>query len=69
MVLVVITLDKEGLIYWSLKVAVEKGINKIGEGHGIVYMQIINDKNKLLGSVGKVKENFNNDGFQLSRIF
>jgi signal transduction histidine kinase len=65
---VVITLDKEGLIYWSLKVAVERGINKIGEGHGIVYMQIINDKKKLLGSVGKVNENFNNDDFNFKGI-
>jgi signal transduction histidine kinase len=65
---VVITLDKEGLIYWSLKVAVERGINKIGEGHGIVYMQIFNDKKKLLGSVGKENENFNNDDFNFQGI-
>jgi signal transduction histidine kinase len=65
---VVLTLDKEGLIYWSLKVAVERGVNKIGEGHGIVYMQIINDKKKLLGSVGKVNENFNNDDFNFKGI-
>jgi len=65
---VIITLDKEGLIYWSLKVAVGRGINKIGEGHGIVYMQIINNKKKLLGSVGKVNENFNNDDFNFKGI-
>ena len=65
---VVITLDKEGLIYWSLKVAVERGINKIGEGHGIIYMQIINDKKKLLGSVGKANENFTNDDFNFKDI-
>jgi len=65
---VIITLDKEGLIYWSLKVAVERGINKIGEGHGIVYMQIINNKKKLLGSVGKANENFNNDDFNFKGI-
>lgn len=65
---VVITLDKEGLIYWSLKVAVERGLDKIGEGHGVVYMQIINDKKKLLGSVGKASENFNNDDFNFKGI-
>src|SRR5208283_2711558 len=37
---VVINVDKPGLIYWSLKVAGEEGMNKIGEGHGIIYMQI-----------------------------
>jgi len=28
-------------------------MNKIGEGHGIIYMQIINNQNKLLSSVGQ----------------
>jgi len=65
---VVINLDKEGLIYWSLKVAVERGVNKIGEGHGIAYMQIFNDKNKLLGSIGKANENFTNDDFNFKDI-
>jgi signal transduction histidine kinase len=65
---VVITLDKEGLIYWSLKVAVERGVNKIGEGHGIAYMQIFNDKNKPLGSIGKANENFTNDDFSFKDI-
>ncbi len=49
---VVISLDEKGIIYWTLKVAGEKGMNKIGEGHGIIYMQIINNQNKLLSSVG-----------------
>ncbi len=53
---VVINLDKEGLKYWSIKVAVERGINKMGEGHGIVYMQIFNDQKKLLGDIGKLPE-------------
>ena len=65
---VVIMLDKEGLIYWSLKVAVERGVNKIGEGHGIIYMQIINDKKKLLGNIGEVNGNFNNDYFNFKDI-
>ena len=65
---VVIMLDKKGLIYWSLKVAVERGVNKIGEGHGIIYMQIINDKKKLLGNIGEVNGNFNNDYFNFKDI-
>ncbi|MFA5323172.1 MAG: ATP-binding protein [Smithella sp.] len=50
---VVISLDEKGVIYWSLKVAGEKGMNKIGEGHGIIYMQIFNKQHKLLSSVGQ----------------
>ena len=66
--MVVINLDKEGLIYWSLKVAVEKGIKKIGEGHGIVYMQIINDQKKILSSVGKPTHALKNSDFNYKEI-
>jgi signal transduction histidine kinase len=65
---VVINLDKEGLIYWSLKVAVEKGIKKIGEGHGIVYIQIINDQKKLLSSVGRPMQGLKNSDFDFKEI-
>ena len=65
---VVITLDKSGLIYWSLKVAGEKGMNKIGEGHGIIYMQIINDQKKLLSSVGQSIPILNNNDFNFEEI-
>jgi signal transduction histidine kinase len=65
---VVINLDKEGLIYWSMKVAVEKGIKKIGEGHGIVYIQIINDQEKLLSSVGRPMQGLKNSDFDFKEI-
>ena len=65
---VVINLDKTGLIYWILKVAGEKGMNKIGEGHGIIYMQIINDQNKLLSSVGKPPPSLSNQNFNFKEI-
>lgn len=50
---VVINLDKAGLRYWSIKIAVERAINKMGEGHGIAYMQIFNDQQELLSVMGK----------------
>lgn len=65
---VVINLDKAGLIYWSLKVAGEKGMNKIGEGHGIIYMQIINEQNKILSSVGQSPASLNNNDFNFKEI-
>ncbi len=65
---VVISLDKSGLIYWSLKVAGEKGMSKIGEGHGIIYMQIINEQNKLLSSVGPSAPNLNINDFNFAGI-
>ncbi len=65
---VVISLDKAGVIYWSLKVAGEQGLNKIGEGHGILYMQIINSENKLLSSVGQLAPGLSRNNFTLSEI-
>ena len=65
---VVISLDKAGSVYWILKVAGEKGMNKIGEGHGIIYMQIINDQDKLLSSVGKPPPNLKNQNFNFKEI-
>jgi signal transduction histidine kinase len=65
---VVISLDKTGSVYWILKVAGEKGMNKIGEGHGIIYMQIINDQDKLLSSVGKPPPSLKNPTFNFKEI-
>jgi signal transduction histidine kinase len=65
---VVINLDKPGLLYWSLKVAVERGIKKISEGHGITYMQIINDQNKLLSSIGQPVKALSSDDFNIKEI-
>lgn len=65
---VVISLDKTGSVYWILKVAGEKGMNKIGDGHGIIYMQIINTQNKLLSSVGQPAPGLNNNDFNFKQI-
>jgi signal transduction histidine kinase len=65
---VIISLDKTGSVYWILKVAGEKGMNKIGEGHGIIYMQIINDQNKLLSSVGNPPPSLKNQNINFKEI-
>lgn len=65
---VVINLDKPGLIYWSLKVAVEKGIRKIGEGHGIIYLQIIDDQKKLLSGIGQLTPGLGDNDFNFQEI-
>jgi signal transduction histidine kinase len=65
---VVINLDKPGLIYWSLKVAVERGIKKIDVGYGIAYLQIIDDQNKLLSGIGQLKEGPGSNDFNFQKI-
>ena len=65
---VVISLDEKGIIYWSLRVSGEKGMNKIGEGHGIIYMQIFNNQEKLLSSVGQPAPISGNNNFNFEEI-
>jgi len=65
---VVIILEKAGARYWSIKVAVERAINKMGEGHGIVYMQIFNQQQKLLGEIGKLPEGLSDKDFNHQTI-
>lgn len=62
--IVVIVLDKEGLIYRGLKVSIQKAIEKLGEGQnmadgrkqGLIYMTITNKKGMLLGKSGRQPE-------------
>lgn len=56
--IVVIALDREGLIYQGLKVSVQKAIEKMGEGEkqGLIYMTITNEKGMALGMSGRQPE-------------
>jgi len=65
---VVINLDKEGLKYWSIKVAVERGINKMGEGQGIVYMQVLDERKKPLSILGKMPPGLTGKDFNYDAI-
>jgi signal transduction histidine kinase len=65
---VVINLDKAGLLYWSLKVSVEHGISKMGEGHGIVYLKTFDNQKKLLNVTGRPPGGKNDDDFKYREI-
>ncbi len=65
---VIITLDKPGLIYWSMKVAVDRGIHKMGEGHGIVYLQVFDQHKKLLSVMGKLPSGMQDKDFDLTHL-
>lgn len=55
---VIIALDREGLLYWGLKVSVQKAIEKLGEGQrqGLIYMTVTNVQGMPLGYSGYVPE-------------
>jgi len=47
---------------------VERGIKKIGEGHGIAYLQIIDDQNKQLSAIGQLTKGLGNNDFNFQEI-
>ena len=56
--MVVIAMDKEGLLFWGLKAAVKKALEKLGEGQkqGLIYVMVMNKKGMRLGSMGVIPE-------------
>jgi signal transduction histidine kinase len=57
---VIIVLDRDGSVYWAMKVSIQKAIEKLGEGQkqGLVYMVITDRRGMLLGSSGRRPENW-----------
>ncbi|MDI6726240.1 MAG: ATP-binding protein [Smithellaceae bacterium] len=53
---VIIALDNDGLRYWSVKVAVEKALEKFGEaqGQGLSYIVLRDGREVLLGRTGVI---------------
>lgn len=50
---IILALDRESLRYWGTRVSVEKALEKLGEGQGIVYLAVRDRKGRNLGSVGE----------------
>jgi signal transduction histidine kinase len=49
---VVIALEKDALRYWGMRVAVEKAMEKLGEGRELVYLVIMDREGRVLGQTG-----------------
>ena len=55
---IIIALDRDGQRYWGMKVSIEKALDKLGQGQGqgLVYITILNEQDKILGSHGQLPE-------------
>jgi len=51
---IILALDRDSLRYWGTRVSVEKAMEKLGEGQGIVYLTIRDKKAMPLGHVGEL---------------
>jgi hypothetical protein len=47
---VIIALDREGQKYWGVKVSVEKALERLGQGQGLVYITVTDQHDMVLGS-------------------
>jgi len=53
---IVLALDRESMRYWGIRVSVERAIEKLGEGQGLLYLSIKDKKGNTLGGIGDISE-------------
>lgn len=58
---IVIALDREGTRYWGTRVSVEKAIEKLGEGQGLVYLTVRDPKGLQLGQTDEIPKEWGKD--------
>jgi signal transduction histidine kinase len=51
---IILALDRESMRYWGKRVSVEKAMEKLGEGQGLVYLCIRDKMGNYLGSIGDI---------------
>jgi len=51
---IILALDRDSLRYWGTRVSVEKAMEKLGEGQGIVYLTVRDKKAMPLGNAGEL---------------
>lgn len=65
---IIIALDKESLRYWGMRVSVEKAMEKLGEGQGLVYLTVRDKKGMPLGNAGNLPEELKTDDPLVAKI-
>lgn len=65
---IIIALDKESLRYWGMRVSVEKAMEKLGEGQGLVYLTVRDKKGMPLGNAGDLPEELKTDNPLVAKI-
>lgn len=65
---IVIALDQDSARYWGTRVSVEKAIEKLGEGQGLVYLTIRDKTGRSLGNTGKLPDGLINEDPLVTKI-
>ncbi len=65
---IVIALDQDSARYWGTRVSVEKAIEKLGEGQGLVYLTIRDKTGLPLGNAGELPEELKREDPLIAKI-
>ncbi len=65
---IVIALDQDSARYWGTRVSVEKAMEKLGEGQGLVYLTIRDKTGRPLGNTGKFPEELKREDPLVTKI-
>lgn len=65
---IVIALDQDSARYWGTRVSVEKAIEKLGEGQGLVYLTIRDKSGRSLGNTGQFTEELDREDPLVAKI-
>lgn len=49
---IILALDRESMRYWGIRASVERALEKLGKGQGLLYLAIRDSKGHHLGSIG-----------------
>jgi signal transduction histidine kinase len=65
---IVIALDQDSARYWGTRVSVEKAMEKLGEGQGLVYLTIRDKTGRPLGNAGTFPEELKREDPLVAKI-
>jgi len=65
---VIIALDPDGQKFWGMKVSIEKALERLGQGQGLVYIAIMDERDTILGSQGQLPEKWEKDNLHIEQI-
>jgi signal transduction histidine kinase len=65
---VIIALDHDGQKFWGIKVSIEKALERLGQGQGLVYIAIMDERDMILGSQGQLPEKWEESNLHIDQI-
>ena len=65
---VIIALDRDGQKFWGMKVSIEKALERLGQGQGLVYIAIMDERDAILGSQGQLPEKWEKGNLHIDEI-